>query len=551
LFCIVFSFFTFSVLAQVTGQSSGNAVSGLNMTEITMLARSSADYRVTAGDVYTLTYTAGTTPVNYMIVVDPSYRIRASNLGVVNGAGKTFIQLKNEVETIVTNNYPLSGVQLVITQPAIFKVHVKGEVPVAGEVSVWALSRLSSLLSNLITTDLPTSYFQRSNSQMPNSQTTNSTTSNSVSSNPARSNSITSNPQTPDSSALDLFNSTLISLRDVSVRSSNGQTRVYDLFKARRLGDLSQDPYLRPGDEITFNRANRVITVGGQIMRPGTYQLMDGENVKELIEFYGSGFTPIADKTRIELVRIVNSVDIAGDKIFLTERDIIGNYTLDNLDEITIPIISQLQPVMFIEGAVIDELLGIRLSSTSSSSTSTSNIATSNRLIVQFNKGETYASLVRRNIMWFTTVSDTSNAYIQRNEERIFINLNPMLYDANYRGAVLVQENDVLVIPFRQYFVTVAGAVMLPGRYPYIPDRDWEYYIALAGGFVPERNARESVTIVDINGRTMKKTDAILPETVITAKTNHALYYWNQYMPVVTTILSLIATIFTIQAATR
>jgi len=461
----------FSVFAQGVDQS--------------MLARSSADYRVTPGDVYTLTYTLGTnaatiTPVSYTITVDSSYRIRVSNLGIVNGAGKTFMQLKSEVEAVVINNYPLSGAQLALTQPANFKVHVKGEVAEAGEVAAWGLSRLSSLAGGALTS--------------------------------------------------------FASLRDVSIRSSNGQTRVYDLFKARRLGDLSQDPYLRPGDEITFNRVKRSVTINGEIERPGTYQLLDEENINELIEFYGSGFTPVADRTRLEMIRLINSVDIAGDKIFLTENDLANNYVLENFDEVTVPVITRLQPVMFVEGAVTD----------SEETVVASDLVPSNRLIVQFNKGDTYASLIRKNIKWFTAVSDTQNAYIIRNNEHIFINLNPMLYDASYRDEVFVQENDILVIPFRQYFVTVAGSVLRPGRFPYIPDRDWEYYIALAGGFIMERNARQSVTITDLSGKRLKKTNAITPETVITANTNHGLYYFNLYAPVIMTAFSLFTTAFSI-----
>jgi len=455
----------------------GFSVFAQDIDQNIMLARSSADYRVTPGDVYTLTYAVGVNPFSYVIAVDSSYRIRVSNLGFVNGAGKTFMQLKSEVEAVVINNYPLSGVQLVLSQPATFKVHIKGEVSVAGEVAAWGLSRLSSLMGDALTS--------------------------------------------------------FASLRDVSIRSSNGQARVYDLFKAQRLGDLSQDPYLRPGDEITFNRVKRSVTINGGVERPGTYQLLDEENIKELIEFYGSGFTPVADKTRLEMVRLTNSVDIAGDKIFLTENDLANNYVLENYDVVTVPVITQLQPVMFVEGAVTaaDVTAG-----------TASDIVPSNRLVVQFNKGETYASLVRRNIRWFTAISDTLNAYILRNNERIPLNLNPMLYDAFFRDDVLVQENDILVIPFRQYFITVAGSVLRPGRYPYIPDRDWEYYIALAGGFIMERNARQTVTITDLSGKRLKKTDAITPETVITASTNHGLYYFNLYAPVVMTALSAITT---------
>jgi protein involved in polysaccharide export with SLBB domain len=524
--CIVFLILTFSAFAQVTGQSSGTMVSGMNMTEIIMLARSSADYRVTAGDVYTLTYAVGTNAVTYAIVVDSSYRIRVSNLGVVNGAGKTFIQLKNEVETIVANNYPLSGVQLVLTQPSIFKVHVKGEVTVAEEVSVWALSRLSSLISTtpIAITTTPTTTTPATTSTIPT---------------------VSSLSSTPPKISL----TALSSLRDISVRSSNGQTRVYDLFLAQRLGDVTQDPYLRPGDEITFNRIERVVTIRGQVERTGTYQLLDEENIKELIEFYGNGFRPTADSTRIEIIRRVDSDNVAGDKIFLTENDLAKNFALENYDTITVPTITQLRPVMFVEGAVINA--SQMLSNTEDTITSAEDPSVSNRLAIRFEIGETYASLVRRNITWFTAVSDTQNAYVLRNDERLPVNLNPMLYDASYRSEVLIVENDILVIPFRQYFVTVAGAVMNPGRYPFISDRNWEYYVALAGGFVPERNTRETIVISDINGKRMRKTDAILPETIITARTNHGLYYFNQYAPVVVTILSLITTFFSIQRSLR
>jgi protein involved in polysaccharide export with SLBB domain len=467
--------------SQTSNVDASLEASSVDANRNIMLARSSPDYRVTPGDVYTLAYAAGSTPVSYVITVDTSYRIRVSNLGIVNGAGKTFMQLKGEVEAVVANNYPLSGVQLVLTQPAVFRVYVNGEVYTAGESSAWGLSRLSSLTGRNLTA--------------------------------------------------------YASTRDISVKSSGGQTRVYDLFKARRLGDMTQDPFLRPGDVITFNRISRVVTIRGAVERPGTYQLLDGENINELTEYYGSGFTPVADKTRVEMVRLINGTDVAGDKIFLTEDDLANNYGLEHFDVVNIPSIIQLRAVMFVEGAIAaDE--GTQL-------------IASTRLVVQFVIGETYSSLVRQNIRWFTAVSDTENAYILRNNQRMTINLNPMLYDVTYRSEILVQENDVLIVPFRQYFVTVAGAVTNPGRYPYIPDRGWDYYIAMAGGFIPGRNSTESITIADINGKKMKKTDAILPETVITANTNHPLFIFNQVAPVVTTLLSVVTAFLSIWIATR
>ncbi|AEF85028.1 hypothetical protein TREPR_0356 [Treponema primitia ZAS-2] len=448
------------------------------LNQFAQLALSSSDYRVTAGDIYTLEYAASTVPVIYKIVVDTSYRIKVSNLGVINASGKSYQQLKAEVEAIVTNNYPLSGVQLVLTEPASFRVRITGEVRNSQEIATWALARLSGLLD----ADNRTSYS---------------------------------------------------SLRDVSVTALNGQTRTYDLFKAQRFGDMSQDPYVRPGDVITVNRITRVVSVAGEIERPGEYQLLPGESLRELIGYYASGLSPIADPSRIELVRQVESAVDSGDKIYLTREAIDAGYPLQHLDTIRVPSITELIPVMFVEGAVRVTEEGDELT-------------TATRLTVRFNMGENYASLVQQNQVWFSAISDTKNAYLIRGAERIPLNLNPMLYDSSYRSQYFVEHNDTLIIPFRQYFVTVSGAVYSPGRFPYIPDRSWDYYIGLAGGFLPERNSREKVDIVDLAGKKLTKKDIITPETNINARANSGLYYFNQYAPVITTVLSVVSTFITI-----
>jgi hypothetical protein len=250
-------------------------------------------------------------------------------------------------------------------------------------------------------------------------------------------------------------------------------------------------------------------------------------------------------------VRNIAAETDSGDNLYLSEQDIGNNYPLRHLDEITIPSIIDMIPVMFVEGAVQEVQTQTQTQPQLQNSLIASDSNAANRITVRFNQGENYASLLRRNSAWFTAISDTQNAYIIRGAERIPLNINPMLYDSNYRSQYFVERNDTLIIPFRQYFVNVAGAVVKPDRYPYIPDRGWDYYIALAGGFVMERNSRESVTIKDISGKVMKKTDAITPETTITAKTNAPLYYFNQYAPVVTTILGLFTTIFTIILTTN
>ena len=443
------------------------------------LAMADPDFRVTAGDVYTVAYAAGSNAVQYSILVDSTYKIRVANLAVIDASGKTFLELKKQVEDIVTKNYPMSGVQFVLTDPSIYTVIVKGEVKRTQERKAWALTRLSQVISGNTTG--------------------------------------------------------LSSTRDIIVTSANGKIKTYDLFKATRYGDLSQNPYVRPGDVITLKKAERIVSISGTVIRDGTYQLQKGENLKSLIDYYGNGLDLTADLSRVSITRYANTDLPEGQKIYLDlNKDM--DFELFDRDEVYIPSYKSLKPVMFVEGAIgADE--GTKPE-------------TSEKRRLQFETGTKYCFLIRKISSYFTAVSDIDNCYIQRGEQIIPIDVRSILYNSDYEIDLLVEPYDTLCIPFKQYFVSVAGSVINPGRYPYIPDRTWDYYIGLAGGFIKEQNKNDTISIIDINGKELSKTEYITPECTITAATNSGLYYFNLYAPVITTILSVITTAISVLAVT-
>lgn len=440
------------------------------------LAMSERDYPVTAGDLYTLGYAAGTVPVTYTIVVDPSYKVRVANLALIDASGKTFLALKKEIEAIVVKNYPLSGVQLVLVTPAAFNVTVKGEVKKTYEKRAWALTRLSEILDGELTR--------------------------------------------------------YASTRDISVTGSDGRTKTYDLFKAERFGDLTQNPWMRPGDIVTVQKVRRMVTLGGEVERPGQYQLLDGENLERLIVHYGSGLTPAANGDRIEIVRIVNATELTGDKLYA--QGITDPVTLEHADAVNVTSKMDYKPVLYLEGALTPDPLVVPESSA--------------RITLPFNEGENYASIIRAKRQLFTAVSDTANAYIVRKGERIPLNLNPMLYDLGFVSEYFAEPFDTLVVPFRQLFVTVSGSVLTPGRYPYIPDRDWTYYVGLAGGFDLGKSTNEQVEIFDSAGNKLGLGDPIVPETNIRAGANRVSYYFREYSPLITTTLTIITAVLSIFA---
>lgn len=472
---------------------SDSAEKELNFIPDAQVAMSRADYPVTAGDIYTLAFSVGTNPVTYSIPLDSSYKLRIANLGVINAKGLTFLELKDQVIKIVQKNYPMGGVQFVLTAPAVFTVEITGEVLKTAEKKVWALVRLSSFID-----DNYTDYS---------------------------------------------------SLRKITVQSDDGSSKVYDLFKASRYGDLTQDPFLRPGDRIVVAKMERKVFVDGAVKRPGVYELLDGENLKSLIDLYGDGFTPFSDLSRIELSRFVNDKDSYGEKIYLNKEDYEKDFNLVCYDSVTVSSLIDLSLHVFVEGAV-QELPDDSALKAGAGVVAGASVNASKRLSFSFSEGEDYAFFIRKNKDILTEVSDLENVYIIRDGEKIALNLLSVLYDASYYAKIEMKNNDTLLIPFKQFFVSVSGAVYLPGRYPYIPDRTWDYYIGLAGGFIKEKNAGNAIVITDVNGKKHKKSEFIKPEMTIEAKSNSGLYYFNQYAPIVTTILSAVSTSIAVLAAT-
>lgn len=744
--------------------SANNDASVSEFSGSVQQAMSNTDYMVTAGDVYSLTYAANGVPVNYTIAVDPTYRIRVSNLAVLDVYGKSYITVKKQVEEIVQKNYPMSGAQFVLLNPASFKVVVTGEVKSTAERSAWALTRLSSVIAGTTTgyssirditikstngktktcdlfkatrfgdfsqnpyvrpgdvitinrikrvvtingsVERPGSYelmkdenlkelveyysnglteladtsriilvrnrgseakagdtIYLNNSAIssnyvlnngdtiyihsvtelapkiivegiinnPNAKADNATNDVDVNGTAEKTSAIDASYRTSInfvsgenyatlirrisymfSTYSDLQNAYVIrkdekllmniediiynsgfmskytveqddklvipfqqnfqkiiingevkavaeinawplrrlssiiqdyltdysSNRFIQVTSVDGKIDTYDLFLASRFGDLSQDPYIRSGETITVPRIDRRVTIKGAVERPGTYELRSDENLKDLVEYYGNGLTPKADPNRMMLTHYVTEESKLGNAVYLQQDAIDSNYALVNYDTVEIETYTKLKPVLFIEGAIY----------VTDGSTA---LDSSNRTVIRFDDNTRYTYLIRNNAGLFSSsAADISRAYINRKGEIIPLDISKILYDPANEIDLTVEPFDTVIVPFRQMFVTVSGAVYAPGRYPYIPDRTADYYIGLAGGFIKDKNWNENISIVDIDGKHVKDKAVITPECTITVPTNSFSYFFNKYAPVVTTAASLITTTISVIVTTK
>ncbi|GHU53082.1 hypothetical protein FACS189496_4120 [Bacilli bacterium] len=525
-------FLTFPISAQQTGTGTGvgagNAVTADDDPRRLILALSTADYPATPGDVYNLSYIAnmtgsGGTAVSVPLTLDAGYQLKIQNMGTVNARNKTYLQVRREVESLVSKSFPLSGPAFTLIRMGRFNVMISGETAIAGNRSVDGLTRISDLIMSMAAVVPAADGTVAAGNQNGTALGSNTTSAGS-------------------NTASDL--SAKASSRRVTVRSAADKETTYDLFQFQRYGTLAQNPYIKPGDRIRILPAGRRVRITGEVFRPGTYELLPGEELENLVKNYADGFTLNADPGRIILSRI--STEAAGEtRIF----DYQGNtgMTLEDRDMITIGDKAVTRPVAFFEGALNSTNTA---GGTGTVEETTSDIEGMAKLEYPFYEGETLGNAVRVNALRFTASSDLAAAYVIRGGARIPMDLTRYIYYNDFKEDLALENGDIIRIPFVQYFVLVSGAVKAPGRYPYVPDRQADYYINLAGGRDEMKNAGRGETITDMNNRKVNNDVIIEPEMMITVPMNSFIAKFNIYAPVITTVLSLISTTLSILAVT-
>jgi protein involved in polysaccharide export with SLBB domain len=323
------------------------------------------------------------------------------------------------------------------------------------------------------------------------------------------------------------------STRDILVRSMGGEESSYDLFKAGRYGDLEQDPFLKPGDTVIIRQAARIVTINGEVKRPETYQLLRGEGARELIEIYGMGLTEIANPDRISIQHVPSGRTSSLGSLSTIPLNQLYSTELAPYDVVTVLSIKEYMPVVWFEGA-----LGVGINGEDPQA--------AKRIPYTFVPGETLSHAVQSLRKQFSAVSDLANAYIVHGQERTGVDIGSFLYNRDYTYDPPMVTGDTVIVPFRQFFVSVAGAVKLPGRYPYVPDRSWLYYVSLAGGIDLEKNSGEVMSIYDVDGKVQSKDRLIRPEDNIVVASNSFLFNFAKISSIISTIISVTALVISL-----
>ncbi|MDG1325398.1 MAG: SLBB domain-containing protein, partial [Opitutales bacterium] len=93
------------------------------------------------------------------------------------------------------------------------------------------------------------------------------------------------------------------SLRNVTLKRKGSTEIVYDFYSLLLQGENPAVDSLLEGDVIFLPRVGRRVSVGGQVARPGLYELTDATQLKDVIELAG-GFSSSAYPSDIQLIRV-------------------------------------------------------------------------------------------------------------------------------------------------------------------------------------------------------------------------------------------------------
>ena len=103
-------------------------------------------------------------------------------------------------------------------------------------------------------------------------------------------------------------------LREIRLLRSNGESFKFDLYDLLIDGDRSNDITIESGDVIIVGAASKFINITGMVKRPGTYEIIPGEDLSNLLKFAlgfvgGANIEKITlDKLDLETSSIINII---------------------------------------------------------------------------------------------------------------------------------------------------------------------------------------------------------------------------------------------------
>jgi len=375
------------------------------------------------------------------------------------------------------------------------------------------------------------------------------------------------------------------SLRNIILKRSNGEQLKLDLLKFRKTGDFSQNPYLRNDDVIIFPPSDlerNFFAITGAVNKPGKYHYREGDKLSDAIELAQGINKAYENVTKAE----INRLSYDGEKMETIPVELNSDFTLQRGDQIVI-VASETQKREF-KVKVYGEV------NNPGDIFITKNTTTVGDVIKKAGGTTEFASM--KNVRLFTgksfrmlgemlygvnsgdhpellmeKLTDASEMVVKIEHAMMYRMSNVTLEDTAYfflenqlrvltEGSTLdlsnpenlnrtMSDNDILIFPKKETTVYVFGQVPNIGSYEYVPGKDSDYYVKLAGGIGPYAQDKEKIMVIKSGSREWVPTE----DNSVTVEAGDYVYVprepsysFNYYLGVVGSYVGIVGSVATI-----
>jgi len=518
-------------------------------------------YYVGPGDLFNLSIWSDI-PVTFSLIVSPEGTLIIPTVGVVDLTGKKLAEAKLLVEKKTNDIYKNSNVTLTLLIPRVFSVSVGGVVSNPGNYYASAVQRadqaiyLANLETKVSMGDL--SKVNKEENQLINR-----------------------------SDLVQYFGNDELkkeklemSLRNIKILRKNGDTLDVDLVRYYATGNVDYNPFLLDGDQIfvpNLDLEANFITISGAVRLEGTYEYSKYDSISSVFNI-AQGPTALADLENVNLYRtnftdgriekhIINLAGIlnhslpdfklkAGDKIIFRKK-----YPREASLDVTIKgeVISPgLYPILK-DKTTIKDLIQEAGGFTSDASLAEAKII---RFTDPLDKALNNPDYKRLEEIRMSDLNARTREYynfesaIKR--DYAAVNFIELFEKNNEAYDIPLQNGDIILIPPKQKTIYVYGQVLYPGYYQYIEDKDYEYYLNLAGGTSDMADDSE-IKIVKVGSHNwldpedtkMESGDAIWVPRDIDPRDKSVEFYYSWFQNAVTLVAGVATVILTIYIARK
>jgi len=310
------------------------------------------------------------------------------------------------------------------------------------------------------------------------------------------------------------------SFRNIKLKRADGKEIIFDLEKFRLNGDFVNNPYLKNDDILIFPATDlerNFFSVSGAVNNPGKFHFVDGDKLKDALEFAGGinkayQNVSIADINRLSYdgnEQSVVSVDInsdyelqRGDRIVVVAAETMKkDFSIMILGEVNSPGVIPIAKNRTTLYEVINKAGGL----TKEASLKNAKLYTGNSIYSilekqfisnikeypirpDFDLNSNYFKIEQLMMSRMSNLVPEDTAYFYaENQLRVLlegaaIDFTKLNNPNSETSRYLVKDNDIIIIPSKDSSVYVFGQVQSPGHITFIPGKDFKYYIEKANG---------------------------------------------------------------------